>query len=58
MPQYNINALDAETSSQHSNVRFSELDAQHWDWDRDKSSDLAHHAERGEPLNRHGSAGR
>ena len=40
MPQYNINALDAETSSQHSNVRFSELDAQHWD--RDKSSDLAH----------------
>ena len=40
MLQYNINALDAETSSQHTNVRFSELDAQHWD--RDKSSDLAH----------------
>lgn len=40
MLQYPINALDAEASSQHTNVRFTELDDQQWD--RDKSNKLAY----------------
>ncbi len=40
MLQRPVNARHAETSSQHTNVRFKELDNQQWD--RDKSNDLAY----------------
>lgn len=39
MNQYNINALDAELSSQHASVRISELNDQFWD--RKRSIDMA-----------------